>query len=323
MQKEPAQLFFVEPMECKEVRNVRDIPGTDDWQYELKYDGYRCVATIRKGEVTLYSHNGNVFVQFPNVEAALGKIKVTTLILDGEIVALTEEGRSDFNALQRTRTKPIIVHFYIFDLLHLNGKDLRAKPLAERQQLLWKTFPELPDYLHHSKPLLADLDTVMEKIQEFGFEGIVAKKKDSIYTPGNAPGSWLKRKLKQTDEFIIGGYTPGNNGVDKILIGKYHHQQLMFVDALDDGFIPATRRQVFKAIEKLTINECPFTNLPEKKGRGRMDNEKMTEVTWVKPKIVVEVAMNEWTPAKHLRHAEFRRLRPDKTTKQVSPYPAV
>lgn len=282
---------------------------------------YRCVATVRKGEVTLYSRNGNVFVQFPNVESALQKLKATTLILDGEIVALTETGRSDFNALQRTRTKPITVHFYIFDLLHFNGKDVRPKPLTARQQLFWKTFPALPEYLHHSKPLLADLDTVMEKIQEFGFEGIVAKKKDSIYTPGNAPGTWLKRKLKQTDEFIIGGYTPGNNGVDKILIGKYHGDKLMFVDALDDGFIPPTRRQVFKAIEKLSIDACPFANLPEKKGRGHMDKEKMNEATWIEPKVVVEVAMNEWTPAKHLRHAEFRRLRRDKTVENVSPYP--
>lgn len=320
MQKEPAQLFFVEPMECKEVKHLREIPRGDDWQYEIKWDGYRCNAIKQKGEVELFSRNGNSFTQFSNLYDVLRDYRHKSFILDGEIVALDDDGHSDFNRLQRAKSRPVDVQFYAFDLLHLNGKNLMGLPLEKRQEMLTDSFAR-GDYFHHSPPINGDVESIAAKIEELGLEGIVAKRKDSIYVPGKVPGSWVKKKLKQSDEFIIGGYVPGSNGVDSILVGRYADGEFMFVEDVDDGFIPATRKQVFNAIKDLKTDECPFANLPEKKGGGRMDKEKMKEVFWVEPKVVVEIAMNEWTPDKHLRHSEFRRLRPDKPLKKVAAYP--
>ncbi len=114
-------------------------------------------------------------------------------------------------------------------------------------------------------------------------------------------------------------YVLGNNGVDQLLVGRYRDGDLLFVENVDDGFIPATRQQVFKALQKLKTDTCPFANLPEK--RGGFDREKMAEARWVKPKLVLEIAMNEWTPDRHLRHGEFKTLRPELKPQEVSPYP--
>ena len=320
MQKEAAQLFFVPPMECREVKQLREIPRGSEWQYEIKWDGYRCIAIKQKGDVELYSRNGKAFTQFPNLFDVIRQYRAKSFILDGEIVALDEDGRSNFNDLQRAKSKPIDVHFYAFDLLNLEGKNMLDLPLQKRQALLWRRFPQ-GTFFHHSPAIEGEVEAIAEKIEELGLEGIVAKNRHSIYTPGKTPGSWIKRKLKQSDEFIVGGYVPSNAGVESILVGRYSGKKFMFVEDVDDGFIPATRREVFKAIQKLKIEECPFDNLPEKKGVGRMDKEKMQEVSWVKPKLVVEIAMNEWTPDNHLRHSEFRRLRSDKTPKSLAPYP--
>jgi DNA ligase D-like protein (predicted ligase) len=325
MQKESAQLFFVEPMECKEVRQLREIPTGKEWQYEIKWDGYRCIAIKQKGEVLLFSRNGNTFNQFGNLFGVLNDFRAKSFILDGEIVAVDESGKSNFNALQKAKGKPLDVHFYALSA-DLNGKNLISLPLSKRQEMLWEHFPR-GDFFHHSTPIKGDVGAIAQKIQELGLEGIVSKKTDSIYTPGKISGAWIKRKLKQTDEFIIGGYVPSSGGVDTILVGKFAGKKLMYVEDVDDGFIPAMRRAVFQAIEKLNTEICPFANLPEKSGKTRWggkrwDAEKMKEARWVKPKIVVEIAMNEWRPEKHLRHSEFRRLRPDKTAQQISKYPA-
>jgi ATP-dependent DNA ligase len=161
----------------------------------------------------------------------------------------------------------------------------------------------------------------LRKIQEFGFEGVIAKRKDSIYVPGAVPGSWLKKKLKQSEEFIIGGYEPGKGMLEEIAVGRFAGKEFNYVALVDDGFVPNTRRQVIEAIKKLRTAKCPFVNVPEKKGMHRLDRERMQKLSWVKPKVVVEIAMNEWTPDRHLRPSEFKHLRTDKSLKDVAPYP--
>ena len=320
MQKVSAQLGFIEPMDCKEVRRIEDIPRGVDWQYELKFDGYRCIAVKSRGEIQLFSRRGLRFRQFPNLHGPLNKQAPQAFIVDGEIVAVDETGKPAFSALQRAQTKPIDVQFYVFDLLNLEGKSLLDFPLTKRQRMLWNEF--VPGgVLHPPGPLDAELDVIIEQIRRLGFEGVVAKQCDSIYTPGRSPGSWVKKKLKQSDEFIIGGFEPGAHGLDEIVVGRYAGKDLKYVALVDDGFVPATRRQVFDAIKNLKTQDCPFTNVPEKKGFHKLDREKMRKLTWVKPKVVVEIAMNEWTPDRHLRHSEFKKLRPDKSPKEVSPYP--
>ena len=120
----PATLRFIAPMECREVKTVREIPRGESWQYEIKFDGYRCIAIKQHNEVTLYSRNGKAFTQFENLFDLFRAQRPKSFILDGEVVALDADGKSNFNALQRAKSKRIDVHFYAFDLLNLEGKSL-------------------------------------------------------------------------------------------------------------------------------------------------------------------------------------------------------
>ena len=308
-------------MECKEVREETRIPVASEWQYEIKFDGYRCIAIKQKNQAELFSRRGLLFKQFLNLYDEIRIQPAKAFILDGEVVALDADGRSDFNALQHAGTRQIDVHFYAFDLLHLDGHDLTGEPLVERQNLLRQSFAPT-SFFHIAPSLTGKLKTILAKIRKFGFEGIIAKRKDSIYQPGERPGSWVKKKLKQSDEFIIGGYIPNGKAVDELLVGRYAGKRLMFVAAVDDGFVPATRRLVFDAVNRFETSSCPFANLPEKRARrSAMDKEKMSKARWLKPRAVVEIAFNEWTPDRHLRHAEFKRLRDDKAPGVVPALP--
>jgi DNA ligase D-like protein (predicted ligase) len=320
VQRVEPELRFVPPMECKEVREESRIPTGAEWQYEIKFDGYRCIAIKQKYMAELFSRRG-LLLKFLNLYDEIREQGPKSFTLDGEVVALDEHGRSDFNALQHAGTRKSDVHFYAFDLLNLNGEDLKQDPLARRQRLLREAFTPTP-FFHVAPPLAGRLQTILRKIRQFGFEGIVAKNRDSIYVPGSRSGSWVKKKLKQTDEFIIGGYIPNGQAVDQLVVGKFLGKKLMFVASMDDGFVPATRRQVFAEIKGLETGECPFANLPERHTRrSPMDAEKMSKAIWVKPRLVAEIAFNEWTPDHHLRHSEFKRLRDDKAPKEVSAFP--
>jgi DNA ligase D-like protein (predicted ligase) len=314
------ELPFITPMECKPVKELAQLDRGPDWQFEIKFDGYRCVAVKSGKEVKLFSRNERAFTQFPNLIEAVRDLKHKRCILDGEIVALDEEGRIDFNLLQNAG-RGIQAHFYVFDLIQLNAKALMQAPLAERQRILGESI-ESTEVLHIAGPLRGDLQTIAAKIAEFGFEGIIAKKCDSIYTPGKAPGTWLKKKIKDTEEFIVGGYIPGPHGVDSIVVGRRRGRDLVFVASVDDGFVPATRKRTLDALQKAPrLEKCPFVNLPENQGRHKFDAQKMRKSVWIKPRFVVELAMNEWTPDGHLRHSEFARLRPELGPNDVAEYP--
>src|SRR4051812_48860762 len=202
MQKMAPALFFLPPMECREVKTMANLPRGEDWQYEVKFDGYRCIAIKQKNEVELFSRRGLTFDQFLNLHQVLREQRPKSFIVDGEIVALDQDGRSDFNALQNAKTRKRPLHFYAFDLLHLNGENLLESPLEERQRQLQAEF-NAGSFLHLPGPLEAELELLISRIEQFGFEGIVAKKRNSIYVPGKTSGSWVKMKLKQSDEFII------------------------------------------------------------------------------------------------------------------------
>ncbi|PYK31065.1 MAG: hypothetical protein DME57_05065 [Verrucomicrobia bacterium] len=308
MQKEPAALRFVAPMECKPVERI---PEGEDWQYELKLDGYRAIAVKQSGELMLYSRYGNSFnADFPRVVDALEKLRPKRFVIDGEIVALDEEGRHSFNLLQRSRKKPIAtLQFYLFDLIHLDGETLIGVPLAKRRARLEEAFHILPANVQFSPLLHGDAETVLRNVTAFEFEGVVAKRRDSIYAPGKATGSWQKHKTQSSDDFLIGGYIPSADGVDQLIVGEKRDGKLLYVEAIKNGFVPATREQVFEAIKDRQVDKCPFLNLPETKGSRRMDREKMKKVRWVKPAVLAEIAFNERTANGHLRHSRFLRLR--------------
>ena len=307
MQKEPAQLFFVEPMEC---RRVDTLPAGEEWQYEIKFDGYRAIAIKQYGEVQLFSRRGNSFnADYPETVAALTSLRAKSFMLDGELVAIDEKGRHSFSLLQNAKTRNAPVHFYAFDLLHHDGENLMQLPLSKRRAKLETVFPKWPRSVQLSPLLTGPLKEITARIREYEFEGLVGKRADSIYRPGEAPGTWMKKKLQRSEDFIVGGFIPGAHGVDQLVVGVRKDGELYFVDSVKNGFVPTTRRKVQEAIEKLVTPQCPFVNLPEKKRPHAMDREKMRTVKWVKPKVIAEIAFNEWTPSQHLRHSKFLRLR--------------
>jgi bifunctional non-homologous end joining protein LigD len=307
MQKEPAQLFFVEPMEC---HRVDTLPESGEWQYEIKFDGYRTIAIKQYGEVRLFSRRGNSFnADHPETVAGLTSLRAKSFVLDGELVAIDEQGRHSFSLLQNAKSRNAPVHFYAFDLLHHDGENLMELPLSRRRARLEAAFPKWPSSVQLSPVLSGPLKEISARIREYEFEGIVAKRSDSIYRPGESPGTWLKQKLQRSEDFIVGGFIPGAHGVDQLVVGVRKEGRLHFVDSVKNGFVPTTRRKVREAIEKLVVPECPFENLPEKKRPHAMDREKMRTVKWVKPKVIAEIAFNEWTPSGHLRHSKFLRLR--------------
>jgi DNA ligase D-like protein (predicted ligase) len=305
---------FIETMDCLPVTKVPEGP---EWTYEIKLDGYRLEAVKSKAKVTVYSRRHNVLNEkFGYIADALADLPDETVI-DGEIVAMDEEGRSNFNLLQNFRSAELSIHYYGFDALMHKGKSLIGRPLAERREILAKILPRND---HVSLSAVGTSAAQMLKfVKDHGLEGIVAKRADSVYEPGKRTGLWSKYRVNLGQEFVIGGYTPGNP-FDAIIIGFYRGKDLMFAGRVRAGFVPATRREVFAKVKGLKIAKCPFANLPEKEpgrwGQG-LTAEKMKACIWVKPEIVVRIDFAEWTGADKLRHTKYVALRNDKAPRKV------
>ncbi len=296
---------------------MAEIPRGPEWSYEIKLDGYRLEAVKNAGDVILYSRRRNILNhKFGYIADALRKLPDST-VLDGELVAMDTEGRADFQLLQNFRSAELKIHYYAFDLLFYKGKPLTQRPLEERRALLNKIAP-VND--HISISAVDDSAAQMLKfVKQHGLEGVIAKRVDSVYEPGKRSGLWSKYRINQGQEFVVGGYTPGNP-FDALIVGFYRGKDLVYAAKVRAGFIPATRRDVFQAMKDLKISKCPFVNLPEK-GEGRwgqgLTAEKMKQCIWVKPKVVVRIDFLEWTGADHLRHTKFVALRDDKDPRKV------
>ena len=308
---------FVEPMQCKAVTKL---PSGNDWTFEIKFDGYRCIAVKNDDEVSLFSRNENVLnARFPNVVTALREVP-GSFTLDGEIVALDEKGRPSFQILQNNVSRPLAVLFYAFDLLNRDGDDLTRLPIERRRELLLQVLPSPADPLRLSPLLEGTPDQVLNAIGKLGLEGVVGKRLGSIYETGERSGAWIKQRVDSAQEFVIGGYVPGTRGFDALLVGVYENERLLFVARIKDGFVPRVREEIAAKFSKLRIDACPFVNLPEKKGSRRgepLTAEKMKECRWLKPKLVCQVSFMEWTEADNLRHANFVALRDDKKARDV------
>jgi bifunctional non-homologous end joining protein LigD len=254
--------------------------------------------------------------KFGYIADALDKLPDET-VLDGELVAMDEEGKSDFNLLQNFRSAELKIHYYAFDVLAHKGIGLLDRPLEERRAILAKILPR------NDHVSLSAVGTSASQMREFvkshGLEGVVAKRADSVYEPGRRSGLWSKYRINLGQEFVIGGYTPGNP-FDALIVGFYRGKQLLFAGRVRAGFVPATRREVMTQIKGLKTAKCPFANLPEKEpgrwGQG-LTAEKMKSCTWVKPQAVVRIEFAEWTGADKLRHTKFIALRDDKNPRKV------
>jgi len=302
------------------ARVVSALPEGDEWSYEVKFDGYRALLLKDGPRVRLRSRNDrDMTATYPTIAAAGQRLRAEQVVVDGEIVAVDATGRPSFQALQhRSAHRGYTIAFYAFDLLHLDGRDLTGSPLDRRRAAL----PGVVDDsgLLLSTELPGTVQQVTEAVQRLGLEGVIAKRRDSRYTSGDRNTAWLKLKLDRQQEFVVGGYRPGPNGLDALLVGYYEGSELRFGGKVRAGFTPHVRREVFAQLEPLHASACPFDDLPNTKPShwgGGVTAEQMREMRWLKPKLVAQIRFVEWTADGHLRHAAFLGLRTDKPARKV------
>lgn len=260
---EKAKAAFIDPMLL--LRTER-LPEGPDWIVELKLDGYRALAIKSAGKVRLRSRNDNDFnTRYPGIVKALASMPDETVI-DGEVVALDQDGRPSFNTLQNYGSAGVPLNFYIFDVLILAGTNVMAEPLLKRRELLEEhVLPNLSEPIRYSPVLEGILKDLVQSVKAQGLEGLVAKRANSRYEPGQRSGAWQKMRVNRGQEFVIGGYTVGGAIFDALVFGYYEHGKLMYAARTRNGFTPKLRAELMKKFKPLETNECPFANLPEKK----------------------------------------------------------
>jgi bifunctional non-homologous end joining protein LigD len=310
---------FVQPMLLLRSETLPD--DTVRWAYQLKFDGYRAVAFKTGGRVYLRSRNDHDFSRrYPDIMRGLAKLPDETVI-DGELLALDEDGRPSFNALQNYGSSSTPVLYYVFDVMVLAGRDVKGETLETRRNLLErKVLPTLAEPVRYTGELKAALGDLVHSVKLQRLEGLVAKRRDSRYEPGLRSGAWMKMRINQGQEFVIGGYTLGTKTFDALIFGYYEGDRLIYAARTRNGFTPAMRVQLFRRFRQLEIPECPFANLPEAKsgrwGQG-LTEAKMAECRWLKPLLVGQFEFLEWTADNHLRHTRFIGLREDKRARDV------
>jgi DNA ligase D-like protein (predicted ligase) len=303
------------------LQRTDSLPDSPQWLYELKLDGYRAIAFKRDGVVHLRSRNDNDFSRrYPGVLKGLAKMPDNTVI-DGEVIAFDDDGRPSFNALPNYGSAPAPVIYYVFDVMVLAGRDVMREPLAKRRELLeQKVLPKLSEPARYASSLDAELPVLVQSVKEQGFEGLVAKRRNSVYEPGLRTGAWMKMRINRGQEFVIGGYTRGTKTFDALIFGYYQGDKLIYVARTRNGFTPVTRAQLFRRFKGREVNECPFANLPEARsgrwGQG-LTKAKMAECQWLNPELVGQFEFLEWTGDNHLRHSKFVGLREDKKARDV------
>ena len=314
----PAKARFIEPMKAKLVEKP---PATGDWIYELKFDGIRLITVKRDEKVSLLSRNQNdLNARFPEIVEAVKNLPARECVIDGEVVALDEEGRSSFQLLQARemegRKSPI--YFYAFDLLQLNGKSLIGLPLEARKNVLEKLCAGAGDPVRYSGAVGSDAKRLLEEVKRRGLEGIIGKQRTSVYEPARRSGAWIKLKCVNEQEFVIGGYTPPQGArkyFGAVMVGYYDNNKLVFAGKVGTGFTAKSLSMLHKKFQKEARDDCPFVDLPSKQN-GQwvlgITPSMMKKMHWVNPKFVAQIKFAEWTRDGKLRAPVFLGLREDK-----------
>ncbi|HKQ39394.1 MAG TPA: non-homologous end-joining DNA ligase, partial [Verrucomicrobiae bacterium] len=303
---------------------VRELPRGADWVYEIKFDGIRAIAVKDKDRVRLYSrlHN-DLTARFSEVARAVQRLHCERAVVDGEIVALDGQGRSSFQLLQSSHaaTPRPPIHYYVFDLLNLEGADLKSLPLTRRKELLASLLPPKEDLIRFSPSLVGEASQLLAEACRHKLEGLIAKQPGAKYEPGRRGDAFLKIKCLSGQEFVIGGYTQPKGGriyFGAILVGYYDKGKFIFASKVGTGFNEQSLTSLYRRFQQLKRPDCPFANLPEKRGTsGGLTAAEMTRCTWVEPRLVCQIAFTEWTRDRHLRHPVFLGLREDKTAMEV------
>lgn len=284
---------------------------SEDWVYEIKFDGYRAVAEINKNEVDLHSRNLNSFnTQFAPIYKALKRFNFEA-ILDGEIVIQNEEGKSDFQLLQNyQKTGEGNLIYYVFDILYYEGYNLTSLPLLERKNILQEILPE-SDSIFYSDHIENNGKDFFKLAQEKQLEGIIAKRKDSGYLIGKRSKDWLKLKTLLRQEAVIVGYTNprgARKDLGALVLAVYEGDELVYIGHSGTGFNEKSLNDIKKKLEPYKIEKSPL----KEKVKGS------SNINWVKPKFVCEVNFSEWTQEGSMRHPVFMGLRKDKDVKEVT-----
>ncbi len=294
---------------------VSAIPGGEGWIYELKYDGYRILAFIEGGGVRLMTRNNNDYThRFGSIADSLLDLAAgRAMVLDGEMAVTDESGKTDFQALQNYMKNPSSrnLTYIIFDILALDGDDLRGQPLIQRKALLSSLFEGAPENLRYSRHIESNAEESFRATCELGMEGIVGKKADSVYS-GSRNGDWIKLKCDKRQEFVIGGYTLSDkktSGVSSLLLGFYEYGDLIYAGRAGTGLSESDEKKLELKFINLVRPEPPFKNAPA----ARPDEK----ITWLRPELVAEIKYTELTKEGLLRQASFKGLRTDKEPEAV------
>jgi bifunctional non-homologous end joining protein LigD len=302
---------FVEPQLATLVTAP---PSGDAWLHETKFDGYRILCRIDKGHATLWSRNaGNWTSRFPAVATTAAKLPVRQALLDGEVAVMLPNGTTSFQALQNTlayRGQGQLVYF-VFDLLHLEGRDLTRLGLDERKRTLVRLIGTArAGAIRYSTHVVGQGADCFREACRRSLEGIVSKRRDSPYESGRGR-SWLKVKCSREQELVIGGFTEPKGtrvGLGALLLGVHEGDGgLAYVGKVGTGFTGDSARRLRARLDRLRFSTSPFRRPPPGASAAR----------WVKPELVAEVTFTEWTADGRLRHPSFKGLREDKSADEV------
>lgn len=291
---------------------VDEAPEGDSWLHEIKFDGYRILAFIKNGKVTLKSRNRIDWTsELSPLATSIKKMKFKNIIFDGEVVLLDKEGKSDFQLLQnaiKAEQKADFI-YYIFDILYYDIYDLKSLPLIQRKEILRSVLPDKHPTLLYSDHIINGGKDIFHHSCELALEGIISKKIDSVYESRRSK-NWLKVKCIKRQEFVIGGYTnpQGRRGYfGALLLGVYTNGKLDYAGNVGTGFTKESLKEIYTQLQKQVTAINPFNVTPPNSHN----------VHWLNPVLVCEVEFTQWTKENHLRHASFKGLRLDKEAKEV------
>jgi bifunctional non-homologous end joining protein LigD len=304
---------FIAPQLATLVDNP---PAEDGWLHEIKFDGYRMLCHLDHGKVRFFSRNQKDWTsKFPGVAKAINSLKATTAIIDGEIVIMDQSGRTSFQKLQQAMGRGGATGFIyqVFDLIYIEGLDLIRTPLINRKELLKDlvvtgTKSSVLQYSDHQE---GSGKLFFKRACEYGLEGIVSKRADSLYVSARNR-SWLKTKCSKRQEFVIAGYIPSSKGLQgfgSLILGVYEKGKLIYAGRVGTGFSLKQRAELGRKVDRISRPTMPFAFKPDAKG--------LNEAHWCEPKLVAEVAFTEWTADGSIRHPSFQSLREDKNPKDV------